>query len=242
MNETLVVIVRGLIALLTLLIFTRILGKQQISQLTYFDYILGITIGSTASTLTTDTTIRAWPHWVGLVVWVLAVMTLQVITLKSRKASKYVDGEPTIVIMNGKIMEDTMRKMRYRITDLLEQLRNKGVFNLSQVEFAILETNGKLSVLKKSQYQSVTPKDMNISTNYKGLSIELIYDGIILEQNLEQVNLDKTWLTSQLNQLGINDISSVILASLDTQGKLYVDTSNDNIEIPIDTSDYLGPN
>ena len=243
MNETLVVIFRGIVAFTTLLIFTRILGKQQISQLTYFDYILGITIGSTASSLTTDLSIRPWAHWVGLFIWFLAAIILQVITLKSRKISKYFDGEPTIVIMNGKIMEDAMRNMRYRITDLLEQLRIKGVFSPSQVEFAILETNGKLSVLKKSQYQNLTPKDMNLDTKYKGLPVELIYDGIILEQNLAQVGLDEEWLKSQLkNLLNIEDPSEVNLALLDTQGKLYVDKYDEEVEVPVNVSDYPGAN
>lgn len=93
MSEALVEIVRALIGFFTLLIFARLLGKQQISQLTFFDYVLGITVGSTASSLTTDLTSRAWPHWVGLVTWVLAVLALQVITLKWRYASKYMESQ-----------------------------------------------------------------------------------------------------------------------------------------------------
>ena len=146
MNETAVVIVRGIIAFFSLLIFARLLGKQQISQLTFFDYVLGITIGSIAASLTTELDSRAWVHFVGLVVWTASVLVLQLISEKWRYASKYVDGEPVVVVMNGKIMEDTMKKLRYRAVDLMEQLRDKGVFDLNEVEFAILETNGKLSV------------------------------------------------------------------------------------------------
>ena len=127
LNEALVVMVRGIIAFFTLLIFARLLGKQQISQLTFFDYVLGITIGSIAANLTTDLTSRAWPHWVGLAVWTILVLALQWLTLKWRYASKYIDGEPTVVIMNGKIMEDAMRKLRYRTSELLEQLRQKCI-------------------------------------------------------------------------------------------------------------------
>lgn len=101
LNEALVVFVRGLIAFFTLLVFARLLGKQQISELTFFDYILGITIGSIAGTLTTDLAIRAWPQWVGLFTWTVAVLAMQWVTLKWRYAAKYIEGEPVVVIMNG---------------------------------------------------------------------------------------------------------------------------------------------
>ena len=203
LNETLIVIVRGLIGFFSLLIFARVLGKQQISQLTFFDYVLGITIGSVAATLTTDLTSRAWLHWVGLSTWSVVVFLLQVITLKSRPLAKHIDGEPVIVIMNGHLMNETMKKARYRTSDLLEQLRKKDVFDLTEVEFAVLETNGQLSVLKKSQYLPVTPQDLKIPTVYKGMSTELIYDGKIIEQNLKQVNLDRHWLEEELKKQGI---------------------------------------
>ena len=210
MNEGLVVFVRGLIAFASLLIYARILGKQQISQLTFFDYALGITIGSTASTLTTDLSSRAWPHWVGLTTWFVAVYALQWITLKWRRASKYIDGEPVVVVMNGQIMENAMKKLRLRLSDLLEMLRQKDAFDIEQVEFAVLEISGKLSVQKKSQYQPVTPKDLNISTSYKGISTELIYDGVVVDQNLKQLNLDYQWLNIQLRKQGIKDPSEVL--------------------------------
>lgn len=241
MNEALVVLVRGIIGFVTLLIFARILGKQQISQLTFFDYVLGITIGSIAASLTTDLTTSAWPHWVGLLTWAGAVLILQWATVKRRYASKYFDGEPAVVIMNGQIMENVMKNMRYRLTDLMEQLRQKGVFDLSQVEFAVLETNGQLSVLKKSQFQPVTPQDMNIATDYTGISVDLIYDGQIMEQNLAQVNLDRAWLEGQLQKLGIKSPGEVFAALLDTNGNLYVDTYKDWVQKIINISDYKGP-
>lgn len=241
MNETLVVFVRGIIGFFTLLILTRFLGKQQISQLSFFDYVLGITIGSIAASLTTDLSSKAWPQWIGLLTWTGAVLVMQVLTLKWRRASKYIDGESTVVVMNGKIMENVMKKMRYRASDLMEQLRNKGVFDLSQVEFAILETNGQLSVQKKSQEQPVTPKDLNIPTGYKGISTELIYDGVIFDQNLQQVQLDRRWLEEELKKQGINDISQVFLAMLNTQGELYVDRYEDRIKNLTDIGDYPGP-
>ena len=241
LSETLVVMVRAVIGFFTLLIYTRILGKQQLSQLTYFDYILGITIGSIAAALTTDLSSTAWPHWVGLTAWTAAGLTMQWVTLKWRFASKYIDGEPTVVIMNGKIMEGAMRKLRYRASDLMEQLRVKDVFDIGEVEFTILETNGTLSVLKKTQFQPITRSDMSISTEYQGIGTELIYSGVIFDQNLEQVHLDRSWLDAQLRKKGILDSRDVFLAVLDTSGNLYVDTYREHVESPVDTGDFLGP-
>ncbi|HEX3011583.1 MAG TPA: YetF domain-containing protein, partial [Syntrophomonadaceae bacterium] len=133
MNEGLVVVARSIIAFFTLLIFARTLGRQQISQLTFFDYVLGITIGSIAASLSVDLSSRAWPHWVGLLTWAAAVLLLQWISLKSREASKYLVSEPTVVIMDGLILEDALRSIRYTMTDILEQLRDKGIFDLNQV-------------------------------------------------------------------------------------------------------------
>lgn len=229
MNEALVVFVRGLIGFFTMLIFARMLGKQQISQLTFFDYILGITIGSTASTLTTDLSSSAWPHWIGVVTWCIAVFIFQLISTKSRTCEQYINGEPEIVIMNGKIMEETMKKMRYTINDLLEQLRLKDIFDISQVEFAILETNGELSILKKAEYQCLTPKDMNLSPQPAGLSTEVIFNGIVIENNLRILNLNRKWLEDELKKMNIINPSEVFFATLDPSKKLYVDLFKDHV-------------
>jgi uncharacterized membrane protein YcaP (DUF421 family) len=175
MSEGMVVFVRGIIAFFSLLIFARLLGKKQISQLTLFDYILGITVGSMAASITTDLNSCAWPHWVGLLTWVAAGLAIDFLTTKSRYASKLIEGEPTIIIMNGKILENNMRKLRYNATNLMQQLRSKDIFDMSEVHYAILEANGELTVLKKPELQPLTPKDMNITVPNTGIGIELIY-------------------------------------------------------------------
>ncbi len=241
MSEGLVVIVRGIIGFFTLLIFARLLGKEQISQLTFFDYVLGITIGSIASELTVDLSSRAWPHWVGLATWAGLGFLLQLITLKWRYAAKYIEGEPTIVIMNGKIMESALKKMQLRVSDILELLRNKDVFDLQQVDFAILEPNGQLSVLKKPEHQYLTPKDMNIAVEATGISTELVYDGIIIEENLRQLNKDRKWLADELKKHGLKDPSEAFLVTLNPAGSLYVDKYEDHIKKITDIGDYKGP-
>ncbi|KGP75091.1 membrane protein [Desulfosporosinus sp. Tol-M] len=241
MDEGLVVIVRAFIGFFSLLIFARIIGKEQISQLNFFDYVLGITIGSIAATLTTDLSSKAWPHWIGLLTWCALGYLMEIISTKWRYAAKYLEGEPAIVIMNGKIMENVLRKMKYRISEVLELLRNKGVFDVTQVDFAIIEPNGQISILLKPEHQPLTPKDMKIAVSPTGISTELVYDGIIIEENLRQLNKDKTWLLKELKKQGIRDISEVFLVTLNPAGSLYVDRYDDHLKKITDIGDYKGP-
>lgn len=230
MNEGLVVFIRAIIGYFSILIFTKILGKQQISQLTFFDYVLGITIGSMAATLTTDLSSRAWPHWIGLITWAILGYLFEIFTVKWRFVSKMITGDPKIVIVDGLILENTLKRMKYTAYDLVQLLRNKDVFDLKEIEFAILEPNGQLSVLKKSEYKNLTPKDMKIKTQPSKLSLDVIYDGIIIEENLQRLNKEKNWLLGQLKVQGIQDISEVFFATLDTSDGLYIDKYKDHIK------------
>lgn len=229
LNEGIVVLVRSIIAFFSLLIFTRILGKQQVNQLTFFEYVLGITIGSIAASLSVDLSSRAWPHWVGLITWAVLVFLLQWISIKNRSISRYLVGEPTIVIMNGQVMEGALRSIRYSMADILEQLRDKGVFDIKQVAFAVIETDGKISVLLKPEFLPVTPQDLNITPQASGLSDQLIYDGLIIEENLRQAGVDRLWLITELNKQGVKEASEVFLAVRDSSGNLYIDRYKDNI-------------
>ena len=241
MNEGLVVVVRAFIGFYSLLIFARIIGKSQISQLSFFDYVLGITIGSIAATLTTDLSSSAWPHWVGLFTWVALGYLMEMVSTKWRYAAKYLEGEPTIVIMNGKIMEKALKKMQYRVSQILELLRNKGVFDLNQVDFAVLEPNGQISVLLKPEHLPLTPMDMKIKVSPSGISTELVYDGIIIDENLRQLNKDRNWLFKELKKKGIKDVSEVFLVTLNPAGSLYVDRYEDHLKKITDIGDYKGP-
>ena len=184
MEETVVVVVRAMIAFFTLLIYTRLLGKQQMGNLTYFDYINGITIGSIGGTVATDLSSKAWVHWVGLTVFIVLTFAFQWSTLKSRYFAKMVDGEPTVVIQHGKILEQNLSSIRVKFDELMMLLRQKNIFDVTQVEYAILEPDGNLSVLPKAEYLPLTPKDMHIPVSPSRLVTELIMDGVIAEQNL----------------------------------------------------------
>jgi uncharacterized membrane protein YcaP (DUF421 family) len=231
-----IVLMRGIISFITLLIMANILGKQQVGKLTFFDFITGITIGDLAATMTADFDSRAWPHFVGLLVWTGLALGAQFLALKSRWWGKITGGEPAILIQGGHILEKNMANSRYRYDDLLTQLREKDVFDLAEVEVALLETNGTLSVLKRSQNLPVTPKDLKLPTQYKGLGTELIYEGQVITANLDRVNLSPAWLQQELSKQGIANLAEVTLAVLGTDGTLFVDKYQDRIG-PVEVDD-----
>ncbi|MGB4507686.1 MAG: DUF421 domain-containing protein [Syntrophomonadaceae bacterium] len=231
MNEALVVLARSIIAFVTLFIFARLLGKQQVSQLTFFDYVLGITIGSIAASLSIDLESRAWPHWVGLAVWTLAVLGIQIASTKSTTAAKIFMGEPVVVISKGKLLEEAMGRMRYTTGEILEQLRNQGVFDISTVEYAVMESDGQLSVLLKPEHRPATVHDLGLAPPSGGMSAQLIYDGQVIQENLQAAGVDEAWLAKRLREQGINNASEVFLASYHPGSqRLFIDRYVDGID------------
>ncbi|MDN5375568.1 MAG: hypothetical protein PWQ39_608 [Thermacetogenium sp.] len=230
---------RAVIAFLAILLIARILEKEHVGELSLYEYLTGIAIGVIAGRIAT-TLQNPLPLLLALFVFAALTYLVRYFTLKSRAVRKLLAGEPAIVIQNGKIMERTMRRMHYSTDDLLMQLRTKGVFNISDVEFAVVEPNGRLSVLLKSQKMPVTREDMQIPSQYQGISSELIVDGEIIYQNLRQNNLDEAWLISELAKQGIKSPREVMLASLDTQGNLYVDKRQDDQKHDVQVQDDPG--
>lgn len=205
----------------------RLMGKQQMSELTFFDYIVGITIGSIAATLSVQLNQNTTATLAGLGVWSILPIMLAYFSMKHVWVRKLVEGEATVVIENGKILETQLAKIRLSIDDLLAQLRAKNIFNIADVEFALFETCGKLSIQLKSQKQPLTPGDLNLPTKYTGLPTTLIEDGQVLIDALKSLRLTKAWLQFQLGKQNIKDLSQVSLAQLDTTGNLYVDLKGD---------------
>jgi uncharacterized membrane protein YcaP (DUF421 family) len=236
------VFLQTFLAFFAILVFTRLLNKQQMAQLTFYDYVNGITFGSIAAALATDVQQRTWQHLLGLTLFAALTYLMSYLSLKSRPLRKLLEGEPTILIHNGKILEQNMAELRYNLDDLTSQLREKDCFSIADVEFAIAEPNGSLSVLLKTQKQPVTPVDLNIPTSYSGISTELIMDGKIIYPNLEQHNLDIKWLENELNKQGIYSVSEVVFACLDTAGNLYIDKKMDQLENIIDITDKENSN
>jgi uncharacterized membrane protein YcaP (DUF421 family) len=195
--------------------------------MTFFDYIAGIAMGTLAASLAMEFTNSAGPYFLALTLWALYALSLGIISLKSRKARSIIEGEPTILIHNGHVMEENMKQIRFNIDDLIMGLRQKNIYNISDVEFALLETDGEVSVLPKSQKRPVTPDDLHLKTNYEGLNTEMIVDGKVVEQNLQQVGLDLQWLKDQLNAQNVHSVSDVVYAELSSDGTLYIDKKSD---------------
>jgi uncharacterized membrane protein YcaP (DUF421 family) len=235
--EILEAAIRSAFGFVSLLVLTRLTGKQQISHLTFHEFIAGITIGGITADLAGGIDVSVWPIFAALVTFVALTILSGYLSLQSRPVRKLLQGEPTVVVHNGKILEGNMARMRYNFDDLMGQLRNKNVFNISDVEYAILETNGELSVLLKTQNQPLTPKDLHIPTGYQGVPSELIMDGEIIRQNLEQNKLSEEWLMEQLKLQGIDNPGEVAYASLDSGGNLYIDRKADNLDHVTDISD-----
>ncbi|PAF32470.1 DUF421 domain-containing protein [Paenibacillus sp. 7516] len=240
MEETWVVAVRSIIAFLTLIIYTRVLGKQQMGNLTYFDYINGITIGSIAGTFATDLSSKAWIHFVALTIFTIITIIFQYITLKNRAISKLIDSDPTVVIQNGKILEQNLHKMRVKFDELTMMLRQKDVFDITTLDYAILEPDGSLSVILKPENQPVTAKDMHMHPPKSKLMTELIIDGVLIKQNLKERNKDINWLTEQLKKKNIT-IQDIAFAAILPNDKLYVDLFEDQFSEKTDMGDYKGP-
>lgn len=234
MPEHFEIILRSITSFGMLLIGTRILGKQTISQMTMFDFVATISLGAIAANLAFNTSLKVDHTIIAFVIYVVIIFTIALISLKSRKGRKFLAGDPTIVIQNGKILEKNMNKMRYTLDYLNQQLREKDVFNIEEVLFAIIETNGSLTVLKKPQFRNVTRQDLMIPiTPEFNLPIELIMDREVIKENLEQNNLTESWLHSELKKRHLVQ-HDVLYAVLSGNGNMYVDTYENHIHSPID--------
>ncbi|OCA84984.1 DUF421 domain-containing protein [Pseudobacillus wudalianchiensis] len=234
MADYLEVALRTILAFGMLFVAARFLGKQTISKMTYFDFIASITIGAIIANLSFNVALKTHHLVIAFTEFVLIAFFIAFLSLKNRKARKFFAGDPTVVIQNGKILEKNMEKMRYTLDYLNQQLREKDVFNIDEVLFAIIETNGTLTVLKKPEFRHVIKQDLTIAVQpEKALPIELVMDGEIIHANFVQNNLKSSWLGSQLKKRGLQ-LSEVVYAVLAANGKVYIDTYKDHIHSPVD--------
>jgi uncharacterized membrane protein YcaP (DUF421 family) len=225
-GEIISTVCRSIVSILVLFLFARLMGKKQISQLSLFDYVSGISIGSIAAEFAVNQSIPYADGITAIVIYGLFPVAFSLISLKSYLLHKLLDGKPVIVIQNGKIIEENLRKTRLNINDLLEECRLKGVFNVEEVEYGIFETNGKLSILKNAALQPLTPTDMGMQPKNKGICTNLIVDKNILCDNLQLLNIDREWLQNELNQNFSAEPSGILLCVIDSSGKLSVDRKN----------------
>lgn len=217
----LLVVIRTLILYATTVILLRVMGKRQIGQLQPYELVVIIMISELAAIPMNNTSIPLVSGLIPIFILVAAQVTLSFISLKSEKARGIICGKPSILIDNARIVEEEMRRQRYNINDLLEQLRSKNVSNIADVQYAILETGGQLSVILKSEKRPVEPQDLELEVEQEILPITLIIDGQVIHENLRKINRTEDWLHEELGNLGIKQVREVLFASLDDRGKVY---------------------
>lgn len=214
-------------AFVALLILARFLGKKQLSQLTFFHYITGIAFGSIAAEIAGQTDVKFMEGLTALIWWALLTMLASYISLKSSNLRIVLDDQPTIVIKEGAIMENAMKKEKLHVNDLMMMLREQSIFTLQDVHYAILETNGQLSVMKKITQQGATKQDVKASTTApKYLPTELISDGKVMEKNLTELSLTEEWLMRELRKKGVESADQVFIAQVQDDGTLFVELKN----------------
>ena len=227
-KELLDVTIRAISSLVTLFLVTKMLGKKQVSQLSLFDYVIGISIGNFAAEMTINLESKEINGIWAVVLFGLFAYAISYLTMKSIVLRRFFMGTPTILIQDGKILEKNLKKMKFDINDMLEEIRSAGYFDLSQVEYAILEPNGEVSILPKPEYRPLTPKDMNIKVESEGLCSNVIIDGKIMHNNLKNINKNEKWLDKALKVKGYSDISKILHATVDGNEKILVYERNLN--------------
>ncbi len=219
----------------------RIMGKREIGQLSIFDLVISIMIAEIAVFALEDRDRPLYEGIVPMLTLLLIQIGIAVLSLRFRKIRLWFDGKPSVIIRNGTINRTEMKKQRYNLDDLLMQLRSQNIDNIADVEFAVLETSGQLSVLPKEnsrgnasgskKSQGPNKSEAPLSTlipkvKYEALPLPLILDGKVDEQNLKQVGKNRFWLKNQIQSRGIHDIKDVFFCSIDHKGRLYVNAKN----------------
>lgn len=221
-NQILIVIIRSIISLSVLFMTTKIIGKKQVSQLSLFDYVIGISIGNFAAETIINPEIQFLNGIIAMIIFGLISYVVAILTMKSIKLRRFFNGTPTILIQNGKIIERSLKQVKFDINELLEECRSNGYFDIGEIEFALLEAKGTLSILPKGKYKPITIKDMNLKVKEQSLVSNIIIDGKIMKNNLENMNKEQKWLEKELKVKGYRNLKNILLATLDIDEKLTI--------------------
>lgn len=212
-------ILTTLLSVISLFLIAKIMGHKQVAQLDFFDYINGITIGSIAAELATDLE-TPWRPLIAMLIYGVVAVGLSLIANKFPKVRKYVNGSPTILMNNGKIYRENMKKAKLDLSEFLTMCREQGYFDLNDIQTAIFEYNGKLTILPNSANRPVTPADMELHPEPDQINTEIIMDGRIMGENLKRMGLDLKWLEKQIRAQGYHDAKEIFLGLCDNNNQL----------------------
>ena len=227
-NEVFMIVPRSLISLVVLFFVTKLIGKKQVSEFSLFDYVIGISIGNFTAEMTMNFDNQYINGIVAIVTFGFVAYLVSVLSMKSIFIRRVVVGVPTVIIENGKILFKSLDKVKIDLNDLLEQARNAGYFDLSEIAFAIMEVNGKVSFLVKDQYKEPTKKDLKIKPSNDSLCANVIIDSKLMIKNISNTDKDVDWFKQQLKVLGYADYSNILLATY-KDGKITVYKKDNSI-------------
>ncbi|WP_044640931.1 DUF421 domain-containing protein [Risungbinella massiliensis] len=231
MPEWIQVVIRTLMAIAVLFVLTKVLGKRQVSQLSLFEYITGITIGSIAGYVSMETDEAWYLGTISLIVWVVIVIAIEFLQLKSKTVRDILDGKATVLVKDGKILEDNLTKERITVDEFLEQMRKKDIFQVADVEFAVMEPSGTINILPKAENLPITPKMLGIKVAEQAEPQVVVMDGNVMDDSLAKLGLNRGWLETELEKQGVA-IENVLLGQVDSYGQLYIDLYDDQIQVP----------
>jgi uncharacterized membrane protein YcaP (DUF421 family) len=227
-------LIRSFIFLSALFLMTKLLGKKQISELSFFEYISGITIGSIAGEGITGLENSIISGLLAIVIFTLITLAVDYLALKSKTLRNIVDGRGTVLIKDGKVLEENLKKEKYTIDELSALLRQKDIYRVADVEFAVLEPRGNLSALLKKENRPLTPKDLNMKVPTEKEPQTVIMDGNIIDEALRSAGKSRGWLQTELEKLELT-LDNVFIGQVDSYGELTVDIYDDKIQVPSPT-------
>jgi uncharacterized membrane protein YcaP (DUF421 family) len=227
-------VIRSFIFLSALFLMTKLLGKKQISELSFFEYISGITIGSIAGEGITGLENSIISGLLAIVIFTLITLAVDYLALKSKTLRNIVDGRGTVLIKDGKVLEENLKKEKYTIDELSALLRQKDIYRVADVEFAVLEPRGNLSALLKKENRPLTPKDLNMKVPTEKEPQTVIMDGNIIDEALRSAGKSRGWLQTELEKLELT-LDNVFIGQVDSYGELTVDIYDDKIQVPSPT-------
>ncbi len=221
---------RSVVSVAVLFLLTRLMGRKQISQLTFFDYAIGISIGSIAGEMAFSHELPYLEAILAMVIYAAFSILISFGTIKSMRLRKFFTGLPTVLIQNGEILEENLKKVKYDVNDLLTQARSQGYFDLSDIAFAVMESNGQLTVLPTGEQKPVVAGDLGIPTEPASLTANLIIDGHIIREHLRAIGKEEQWLQAQLKEQGAPPVKEILLATCDGKGEVTVYQKNAKVK------------
>ena len=217
---------RTILVLIILFFITKMMGKKQISELNFFDYVVGITIGSIAADISLDIEKNMIAGIAALFIYGFISYIISFVSIKSILARRFFIGVPTVLVEKGKIIESGLKKSKIDVNDLLMEARENGYFNLDEIDYALMEVNGNISFLPKEKEKPVTKRDMKIKCSNEGLTVNAIIDSKFMVNNMKAINKDKEWLDHELKVNGYDNYDNILLATIDDNYKVTIYEKN----------------